>query len=247
MSIFRYAKLDSCLTPLSVDGMGELQSWPMPWPQRLNSKPPSLLDSDATDEFYKDSKLWSQLVSDVYAEGLSIKWSSIRNVMDMNAGYAGDLVQYMQFSGLDRSILLIPLTVICINTILFASALIDLPVWVMNVVPIDVWDTLSVIYDRGLIGMYHDWCESFNTYPRTYDLLHSSFLFQYVEKRCDIVDVVAEIDRILRPDGYLVVRDSLEILNKLTPVLHSLHWSVSLHQNQFLVGKKSFWRPTAFE
>ncbi|KAL1307984.1 hypothetical protein HN51_049897 [Arachis hypogaea] len=213
-----YAKLDSCLTPLSVDGMGELQSWPMPWPQRLNSKPPSLLDSDATDEFYKDSKLWSQLVSDVYAEGLSIKWSSIRNVMDMNAGYAG-----------------------------FASALIDLPVWVMNVVPIDVWDTLSVIYDRGLIGMYHDWCESFNTYPRTYDLLHSSFLFQYVEKRCDIVDVVAEIDRILRPDGYLVVRDSLEILNKLTPVLHSLHWSVSLHQNQFLVGKKSFWRPTAFE
>ncbi|MED6221641.1 hypothetical protein PIB30_056741 [Stylosanthes scabra] len=210
-----YATLDSCLTPLPVDGMGELRSWPMPWPQRLNSKPPSL---DAVDEFQKDSKQWSQLVSDVYKEGLSINWPSIRNIMDMNAGYAG-----------------------------FASALTDLPVWVMNVVPIDMSDTLSVIYDRGFIGMYHDWCESFNTYPRTYDLLHSSFLFQYLEKRCDIVEVVAEIDRILRPDGYLVVRDSPEILNKLTPVLHSLHWSVTLHQDQFLVGKKSFWRPMAFE
>ena len=65
----------------------------------------------------------------------------------------------------------------------FAAALIDLPVWVMNVVPIDVPDTLSIIMDRGLIGMYHDWCESFNTYPRTYDLLHASFLFKYLEQR----------------------------------------------------------------
>lgn len=48
----------------------------------------------------------------------------------------------------------------------------------MNVIPIDAPDTLSVIFDRGLIGIYHDWCESLNTYPRTYDLLHSSFLFR---------------------------------------------------------------------
>jgi len=53
----------------------------------------------------------------------------------------------------------------------------------MNVVPIDVPDTLSIILDRGLIGMYHDWCESFNTYPRTYDLLHASFLFKHLEQR----------------------------------------------------------------
>lgn len=65
----------------------------------------------------------------------------------------------------------------------FAAALVDLPVWVMNVVPIDMPDSLSIIFDRGLIGMYHDWCESFNTYPRTYDLLHASFLFKNLEKR----------------------------------------------------------------
>ncbi|KAH1211834.1 putative methyltransferase PMT23 [Glycine max] len=210
-----YARLDSCLTPLPVDGMGNLQSWPKPWPQRLTSKPPSLpTDSDAKDKFFKDSKRWSELVSDFYMNGLSIKWSSVRNVMDMNAGYAG-----------------------------FATALIDLPVWVMNVVPIDVPDTLSIIMDRGFIGMYHDWCESFNTYPCTYDLLHSSFLFKYLEQRCDIVDVAVEIDRILRPNGYLVVQDSMEILNKLISILRSLHWSVTLHQNQFLVGRKGLWRP----
>lgn len=90
MLIFRYARLDSCLTPLPVDGMGNLQSWPKPWPQRLTSKPPSLpTDSDAKDKFFKDSKRWSELVSDFYMNGLSIKWSSVRNVMDMNAGYAG--------------------------------------------------------------------------------------------------------------------------------------------------------------
>ena len=61
--VFRYARLNSCLTPLPVDGMGKLQSWPKPWPQRLTSKPPSLpTDSDAKDKFFKDSKRWSELV-----------------------------------------------------------------------------------------------------------------------------------------------------------------------------------------
>lgn len=61
--------------------------------------------------------------------------------------------------------------------------MIDLPLWVMNVVPINEPDTLSVIFDRGLIGMYHDWCEPFDTYPRTYDLLHTNFLFNKLTGR----------------------------------------------------------------
>ncbi|KAE9587730.1 putative S-adenosyl-L-methionine-dependent methyltransferase [Lupinus albus] len=211
----RYARLSSCLIPLPVDGMLNIQSWPMPWPQRLTSKPPSLsTESNAAEMFYKDSEHWSQLVSEVYVDGLSINLSNVRNVMDMNAGYAG-----------------------------FAAALIDLPVWVMNVVPIDMPDTLTTIFDRGLIGMYHDWCESLNTYPRTYDLVHSNFLFKNLEERCDIIDVIVEIDRVVRPDGYVVVQDSMEVMNKIGPILHSLHWSVTLYQNQFLVGRKSFWRP----
>lgn len=65
----------------------------------------------------------------------------------------------------------------------FAAALRDMKVWVMNVVNIDSPDTLPIIYERGLFGMYHDWCESFSTYPRTYDLLHADRLFSQLKKR----------------------------------------------------------------
>lgn len=211
-----YVPLDGCIPQLPADSMGNSQNWPVSWPQRLSSKPLSLpTEPDAEQMFYEDTKHWSALVSDVYLDGLAVNWSSIRNVMDMNAGYGG-----------------------------FAAALIDQPVWVMNVVPIHVPDTLSVIFDRGLIGTYHDWCESSNTYPRTYDLLHSSFLLGNLTQRCDIIDVAVEMDRILRPGGWLLVQDTIEIIDKLSPVLHSLHWSTTLYQGQFLVGKKDFWRPT---
>lgn len=41
----------------------------------------------------------------------------------------------------------------------FAAALIEnkLDSWVMNVVPVSGPNTLPVIYDRGLIGVMHDW------------------------------------------------------------------------------------------
>ena len=90
MIVVRYAKFSSCLIPLPVDAEGNLQSWPMPWPERLTSIPPSLsIESDASEMFLKDTKHWSELVSDVYRDGLSMNWSSVRNIMDMNAGYAG--------------------------------------------------------------------------------------------------------------------------------------------------------------
>ncbi|KAL2549801.1 putative methyltransferase PMT23 [Forsythia ovata] len=206
-----YAPLDGCLPPLP----SYAHEWPSSWPDRLSRKPPSLSsEPDAIEAFNGDTRHWSALVSEVYLGGLDINWSSVRNVMDMNAGYGG-----------------------------FAAALVKLPLWVMNVVPVHETDTLSVIFDRGLIGVYHDWCESLNTYPRTYDLLHSSFLFRNLTQRCDVIDVAVEMDRILRPGGYLLVQDSIEIINKLVSILKSLHWSVNVHQEQFLVGKKDFWRP----
>ncbi|XP_044462499.1 probable methyltransferase PMT23 isoform X1 [Mangifera indica] len=211
-----YAPLSNCLSRLPVDGKGKFFRWPAPWPQRLSSKSPRLLSKlNAEETYIKDSTHWSALVSDVYLRGLAIDWSNVRNVMDMNASYGG-----------------------------FAAALIDQPLWVMNVVPIDAQDTLSTIFDRGLIGIYHDWCESFSVYPRTYDLLHSSFLFRSLTQRCDIISVAAEMDRILRPGGYLLVQDTMDMINKLRPIFLSLHWSVNVSQDQFLVGKKGFWRPT---
>ncbi|KAE8722058.1 putative methyltransferase PMT22 [Hibiscus syriacus] len=209
-------RLSYCISRLPVDSKGNLISWPAPWPQRLTSKPQNLpSEPDTEDIFNEDTKHWPSLVSDVYFDALAIKWASVRNVMDMNAGYGG-----------------------------FAAALNEFPLWVMNVVPIDAQDTMPIIFERGLIGIYHDWCESFNTYPRTYDLLHSSFLFQNRTLRCDIVEIAVEMDRILRPDGYLLLQDSMETIKKVNPVLRSLHWSTNLYQGQFLVGKKGSWRPS---
>lgn len=40
----------------------------------------------------------------------------------------------------------------------FAAALVDDPVWVMNIVPVEAEiNTLGVIYERGLIGTYQNW------------------------------------------------------------------------------------------
>lgn len=88
--MYRYAPLDTCLLPLPVSSQGGSYQWPEPWPKRLTSKPVSLsTEPDAEELFYEDTKHWSALVSDVYLEGLAINWSSVRNVMDMNAGYGG--------------------------------------------------------------------------------------------------------------------------------------------------------------
>lgn len=86
----RYMPLKSCLTQIPVPSMGNLYSWPIPWPQRLRTKPPSLSsEPDAEKIFTKDTKHWSSLVSEIYLKGFAINWSSVRNVMDMNANYGG--------------------------------------------------------------------------------------------------------------------------------------------------------------
>ncbi|WOL06344.1 putative methyltransferase PMT23 [Canna indica] len=213
-----YAPLDSCLRQIPVVSSGQQDNWPTSWPDRLKSKPLSLSEENyhkyAEENVINNTKYWENLVNEVYLQDLAINWSKIRNVMDMNAGFGG-----------------------------FAAALVKLPLWVMNIVPINTPDTLRIIFDRGLIGIYHDWCESLNTYPRTYDLLHPTFLFENLTERCDIVDVVVEMDRILRPGGYVLIQDTAAMIKRLRPVLHSLHWVTTLHKQQILVGKKGFWRP----
>ncbi|KAL2936541.1 putative methyltransferase PMT23 [Bienertia sinuspersici] len=193
----------------------EASSWPPVWPQRLTSKPLSLPSAPLVEQaFHNDTRDWHALVADVYIGGLGINWSGVRNVMDMTAGHGG-----------------------------FAAALINKSLWVMNVVPIHEPDTLPIIFDRGLIGVYHDWCESFNTYPRTYDLLHSVFLFSNLPNRCNIIDLAAEIDRIVRPGGWILFQENKEMINKVGAIFRSLQWSVDLYNDRYLVGKKSFWRP----
>ncbi|KAG8078360.1 hypothetical protein GUJ93_ZPchr0007g3626 [Zizania palustris] len=213
-----YTPLDSCILLPAMSSSGEGNSWPVSWPERLNIKYPTTSDNSSQfsqEKLDADTKHWKDLVSEVYfSDFVAVNWSIVRNVMDMNAGFGG-----------------------------FAASLIHQPFWVMNVVPFDQPDTLPVIFQRGLIGVYHDWCESFNTYPRTYDLLHMSYLLQGLTNRCDIIEVVAEIDRILRPGRWFVLQDTVQLIRKMDTVLRSLHYRTAIVKQQFLVATKGFWRP----
>lgn len=221
--------LQDCMHEVPVDASERGSQWPEQWPERLQKSPYWLLSSQvgvygkaAPEDFTADDEHWKQVVSKSYLKGLGINWSSMRNVMDMRAVYGG-----------------------------FAAALKDLNVWVMNIVPIDSPDTLPIIYERGLFGIYHDWCESFNTYPRSYDLLHADHLFSKVKKRCNLEAVIAEVDRMLRPDGNLVVRDNVETISEVENLVKSMHWEVctsySKDKEGLLSVRKTFWRPQEVE
>ncbi|XP_020582692.1 LOW QUALITY PROTEIN: probable methyltransferase PMT27 [Phalaenopsis equestris] len=223
-----YSPLKPCIHLAPVNASERGIEWPAEWPQRL-STPPFWLNSSQTGfygkpgllDFESDSIRWKRIVKKSYLVGLGINWSKIRNVMDMRAVYGG-----------------------------FAAALNLENVWVMNVVNIDAPDTLPIIYERGLLGIYHDWCESFNTYPRTYDLLHADHLFSKLKERCSLVPVMAEIDRIVRPGGILIVRDDSAVTNQVENLLKSLHWEVNLvfskNNNGIIAAEKSDWRPETY-
>ncbi|KDP39437.1 hypothetical protein JCGZ_03719 [Jatropha curcas] len=221
--------LQACMHRVPVDSVERGSQWPEQWPVRLEKAPYWLLSSKVgvygkpePKDFTYDYEHWKRVVSKSYLNGIGIKWQSVRNVMDMRSIYGG-----------------------------FAAALRDLNVWVMNVVPIDSPDTLPIIYERGLFGIYHDWCESFNTYPRSYDLLHADHLFSKIKKRCNLVAVVVEVDRILRPEGKLIVRDNVETISELESILRSMHWEVRMTYSKdkegLLYVEKSIWRPKEFE
>ncbi|CAN4107018.1 unnamed protein product [Withania somnifera] len=79
-------------------------------------------------------------------------------------------------------------------------------------------NTLPVIFDRGLLGVMHDWCEPFDTYPRTYDLLHANGLFSIEQKRCNMSTIMLEMDRILRPGERVYIRDSVAFMDELKDI-----------------------------
>ncbi|CAA6672073.1 unnamed protein product [Spirodela intermedia] len=144
------------------------------WPQRLLLPPEriSLVPGGHAGGFNHDNSKWKERVKHYKALLPALGTEKVRNAMDMNTLYGG-----------------------------FAAALIDSPLWVMNVVSSYGVRSLGAIFDRGLVGTYHDWCEAFSTYPRTYDLLHLDGLFAAESHRCEMKLVMLEMDRILRPGG----------------------------------------------
>ncbi|KAL4621802.1 hypothetical protein ACB092_06G255000 [Castanea dentata] len=222
-----YYKLKKCVSRTSTV-KGELDLGTIPkWPSRLTKVPSRAAQmKNGIDVYEADTRRWLRRIA-YYKNSLNIKLGTpaIRNVMDMNAFFGG-----------------------------FAAAIKSDPVWVMNVVPARKPPTLAVIYDRGLIGVYHDWCEPFSTYPRTYDLIHvagiESLIKDQGKNRCSLVDLMVEMDRILRPQGTVVVRDSPEVIDKVGRIARAIKWTAIIHEKEpesqgrekILVATKKFWK-----
>lgn len=78
-----------------------------------------------------------------------------------------------------------------------------------------------------------------------------SYILLFSYHRCSLVAVVAEVDRILRPEGKLIVRDDVDTMHELEGILRSLQWKVQQTYSEgnagLLCAKKTMWRPIEAE
>ncbi|KAG1342345.1 putative pectin methyltransferase QUA2 [Cocos nucifera] len=192
-----------------------------PWPSqaKLNS---TELDIHGVhlEYFAEDAANWNSVVQNYWSllsplifsdhpkrpgdEDPAPPFNMLRNVLDMNARYGG-----------------------------FNAALLDAgkSVWVMNVVPRSGPNYLPLIFNRGFIGVQHDWCEAFPTYPRTYDMVHADGLLSLEKNqkhRCSMLDIFKEIDRILRPEGWVILHDAAPLIQAARSVIAQLKWDMRM-------------------
>ena len=75
-------------------------------------------------------------------------------------------------------------------------------------------------------------------------------LKQLYHCRCNLVDLMVEIDRILRPEGTVIIRDSPEVIDKMERISRAMRWRVSVHDKEpdshqrekVLVATKKLWK-----
>uniref|UniRef100_A0A7N0UC33 Methyltransferase n=2 Tax=Kalanchoe fedtschenkoi TaxID=63787 RepID=A0A7N0UC33_KALFE len=177
---------------------------------------------------------WSLLSPQIFSdhpkrpgdEDPSPPYNMLRNVLDMNAHFGG-----------------------------FNAALLEAgkSVWVMNVVPTTGANHLPLIFDRGFVGVLHDWCEAFPTYPRTYDMVHAEGLLslEIGQRKCSQLDLFTEIDRILRPEGWIIFRDTSSIIESARALSTRLKWDSRIveidsnNEEKLLICQKPFLRRQA--
>ncbi|KAK9669243.1 hypothetical protein RND81_13G118700 [Saponaria officinalis] len=213
-----YKKMEACITPYPDTSSSDAAAggdW-KPYPERLNAVPDRIESGSvpgvSVEAYQEDINLWSKHVNYYKRVNKLIDTGRYRNIMDMNAGLGS-----------------------------FAAVLDSPQLWVMNVVPtIAEKDTLGAIYERGLIGIYHDWCEAFSTYPRTYDLIHAYGVFSLYKNKCNAEDILLEMDRILRPEGAVIFRDQVDVLMRVKRLAGGMRWKTRMvdHEDGPLLREK---------
>ncbi|WOL02697.1 putative methyltransferase PMT2 [Canna indica] len=222
-----YKKMEPCLNKYpKVSSAEEFAGGELkPFPERLSAIPPRIargyVPGVSVKSYQEDKQKWHEHVQAYKKINKLLDTGRYRNIMDMNAGLGS-----------------------------FAAAIESPKLWVMNVVPTiaDIY-TLGVIYELGLIGIYHDWCEAFSTYPRTYDLIHANGVFSLYKNKCKMEDILLEMDRILRPEGAVIFRDEVEVLIKVKKMVSGMRWNTRLvdHEDgplvpeKILVAVKQYW------
>ncbi|KAG1330772.1 putative pectin methyltransferase QUA2 [Cocos nucifera] len=212
-----------------------------PWPSQatLNSSELDIYGLRSRD-FAEDALNWKSVVHNYWSllsplifsdhpkrpgdEDPSPPFNMLRNVLDMNARFGG-----------------------------FNAALLDAgkTAWVMNVVPTSGPNYLPLIFDRGFVGVHHDWCEAFPTYPRTYDMVHAEGLLTletHRQDRCSMLDIFLEIDRILRPEGWVILHDTATLTEAARSVITQLRWDArmleldNIGDEKLLICQKPFFK-----
>ncbi|XP_030956644.1 probable methyltransferase PMT5 [Quercus lobata] len=166
------------------------------------------------EDFFEDLQVWKSALKNYWSlltplifsdhpkrpgdEDPLPPFNMVRNVMDMNAHYGGLNAAFLEEKK---------------------------SVWVMNVVPIRGPNTLPLILNQGFAGVLHDWCEPFPTYPRTYDMLHANGLLSHLtSERCSLMDLFLEMDRMLRPEGWVVLSDKVGAIEMGRTLAAQIRW-----------------------
>ena len=135
--------MEKCVTPLpEVSDSGEVSGGKiLSFPARLSAVPPRIASGSipgvSIKSFREDNRLWRNHVEYYKKINKLLVSGRYRNIMDMNAGLGS-----------------------------FAAAIESPKTWVMNVVPTisKSPSSLAAIYERGLIGIYHDWWVTFGSF-----------------------------------------------------------------------------------
>jgi hypothetical protein len=68
-------------------------------------------------------------------------------------------------------------------------------------------------------------------------------------RRCDVTYILLEMDRILRPEGAVLMRDEVDVLNKVMLITQGMRWKCRLADHEdgpfvrekILVCVKTYW------